>query len=207
MRQSQNADTLSHYSGVTGISGTGKVVYHEIKKFVKLVKMMAELNYDIRRLNYLRLSLIKETTAQNPDPDLVPLAVFQRAAIRILQQDNLVETEAYALIKQLISPVEEPKARLTSLALNDLKEGGLHDSQEPMISLNRLNLLVELYHYYPVFRTQDRNVSTELYYILSSNKKGTALENSLSKIMTTESSKEALELDKPSGRLTGASKT
>ena len=38
--------------------------------------MMAELNYDIRRLNYLRLTLIKETTAQNPNPDLVPLAVF-----------------------------------------------------------------------------------------------------------------------------------
>jgi hypothetical protein len=56
------------------------------------------------------------------------------------------------LIKELISPVEEHKARLTSLALNDLKEG-VHDSHEPMISLNRLNLLVELYHYYPVFRT------------------------------------------------------
>ena len=85
MRQSQNIDTFSHISGATSISGTGKVVYHEIKKFVKLVKMMAELNYDIRRLNYLRLTLIKETTAQNPNPDLVPLAVFQRAAIRILQ--------------------------------------------------------------------------------------------------------------------------
>jgi hypothetical protein len=110
------------------------------------------------------------------------------------------------LIKELISPVDEHKARLTSLALNDLKEG-VHDSHEPMISLNRLNLLVELYHYYPVFRTQDRNVSTELYYILSSNKKGTALETSLSKMMTTESSREALELDKPSGRQTGASRT
>ena len=31
-------------------------------------------------------------------------------------------------------------------------------------------MLIDLYHYYPTMRKQDRNVSTELYYILSSNK-------------------------------------
>ena len=44
------------------------------------------------------------------------------------------------------------------------------------ISLSRLSLLIDLYHYFPVFRKQDRNLSTELYYILSSNKKGQALD-------------------------------
>jgi len=78
-----------------------------------------------------------------------------------------------------------------------------------MISLNRLNLLVELYHYYPVFRTKDRNVSTELYYILSSNKKGTAFEGAVNRVLTTESSRENFDLDKDkgTGRLMGASKT
>ena len=78
-----------------------------------------------------------------------------------------------------------------------------------MISLNRLNLLVELYHYYPVFRTKDRNVSTELYYILSSNKKGTAYDGSPTKMLTAESSRENFDLDgkDKTGRLMGASKT
>jgi hypothetical protein len=76
MRQSLNVDTMSHISGTTNMSLGGKAAYHEIKKFIKLIKLMAEQDYDIRRLNYLRLTLIKETTAQNPNPDLVPLPVF-----------------------------------------------------------------------------------------------------------------------------------
>jgi|LauGreDrversion4_2_1035121.scaffolds.fasta_scaffold60299_1 hypothetical protein len=63
MRQSLNTDTLSHISGTTNMSMTGKAAYHEVKKFIKLVKLMAEQDYDIRRLNYLRLTLIKETSA------------------------------------------------------------------------------------------------------------------------------------------------
>ena len=77
------------------MSVSGKAAFHEIKKFIKLIKLMADQDYDIRRLNYLRLSLIKETSASNPNPDLVPLAVFQRAAIRILQQDNFADSEVY----------------------------------------------------------------------------------------------------------------
>lgn len=65
-----------------------------------------------------------------------------------------------------------------------------------MISLNRLNLLAELYHYYPIFRTKDRNVSTELYYILSSNKKGAAYDGSSpNKILTRESSRDNFDFD------------
>jgi len=62
MRQSVNADTVSHISGTTNMSLAGKAAVHEVKKFVKLVKLMAEKDYDIRRLNYLKLTLIKETT-------------------------------------------------------------------------------------------------------------------------------------------------
>jgi hypothetical protein len=43
MRQSQNSvDTLSHITGLTNMSVTGKAAYHEIKKFIKLIKLMAE---------------------------------------------------------------------------------------------------------------------------------------------------------------------
>lgn len=41
---------------------------------------------------------------------------------------------------------------------------------EEGISLAKFSLLIDLYHYYPTMRKQDRNISTELYYILSSNK-------------------------------------
>ena len=50
---------------------------------------------------------------------------------------------------------------------------------EEEISLSRFSLLVDLYHYYPVLRKQDKNISTELFYILSSNKRGQALHSSL----------------------------
>ena len=53
--------------------------------------------------------------------------------------------------------------------------------EEMMISLNRLSMLIDLFHYYPLFRKyktnldksiyrQDRNASSELYMVLSSNK-------------------------------------
>jgi len=60
-----------------------------------------------------------------------------------------------------------------------------------------------------VFRTKDRNVSTELYYILSSNKKGAAFDGAVNRVLTTESSREHFdfEKDKGTGRLMGASKT
>jgi len=42
MRQSLNVDTMSHISGTTNMSLGGKAAYHEIKKFIKLIKLMAE---------------------------------------------------------------------------------------------------------------------------------------------------------------------
>lgn len=57
------------------MSLSGKAAYHEIKKFIKLVKIMAQENFDIRRLNYLRIALTKE----NADTDFIPLATFLRA--------------------------------------------------------------------------------------------------------------------------------
>lgn len=69
------------------------------------------------------------------------------------------------MMRELLAEDQGPKDLLAQL-----------DTNEQMISLQRLNLLVDLYHYYPVLRTKDRNISTELYYILSSNKKGQAFE-------------------------------
>jgi hypothetical protein len=44
--------------------------------------------------------------------------------------------------------------------------------EDLMFSLPRFGLLVELYHYFPIMHKKDSNVSTELYYVLSSNKSG-----------------------------------
>ena len=73
-------------------------------------------------------------------------------------------------MKDLLSD-QSPK--LTSLAVNQTTD------DELMISVNRLNLLVELYHYYPILRKKDRNLSTELYFVMSSNKKGTAYDKNI----------------------------
>ena len=68
-RTSNNEDTLSTMSGMTNVSLNGRAAYHEVHKYIKLIKKMAELNYDIRRLNYLRISLLREN---NTDTDFIP---------------------------------------------------------------------------------------------------------------------------------------
>ncbi len=59
------------------------------------------------------------------------------------------------------------------------------DDSDGFISLSRFNLLAELYHYFPILRTKDKNISTELYYIMSSNKRGQAAEVATTKASNT----------------------
>ena len=58
-----------------------------------------------------------------------------------------------------------------------MKEALLADEpgNEETLSMARLGLLIDLYHYFPIMRKQDKNLSTELFYVLSSNKRGTTL--------------------------------
>ena len=130
---------------------------------------------------------MKESGLEGSNQDHIPLPIFVRQAIRVLKIDSFQESEAFKIMKDLLAPVEDgTKARLTSLAVNKEQNDEI---EEAVISLNRFNLLIELYHYYPIFRTKDRNVSTELYYIMSSNKKGAAYEGSLSRMLSKEPSK------------------
>jgi hypothetical protein len=64
-----NEDTMSVMSGMSNVSLNGRAAYHEVHKYIKLIKKMAELNYDIRRLNYLRISLLREN---NTETDFIP---------------------------------------------------------------------------------------------------------------------------------------
>lgn len=203
-------DTLTNVSGLSSMSLSGKAAYHEIKRFIKLVKIMAQDNFDIRRLNYLRLALTKE----NSDTDFIPLAAYVRACQRILNvSQDFERSETFTLMKELLAPsIEQVKERFGAAAdYNSNYEDGF-------VSLSRFNLLVELYHYFPIMRTKDKNISTELYYIMSSNKRGQAeSNNSNTAAITTKTSNNHLvsessrsqffnEKDE-NGRLKGASKT
>jgi hypothetical protein len=72
-RGSNNEDALSTMSGMSNVSLNGRAAYHEVHKYIKLIKKMAELNYDIRRLNYLRISLLREN---NTETDFIPYTQF-----------------------------------------------------------------------------------------------------------------------------------
>ncbi len=77
--------------------------------------------------------------------------------------------------------------------------------EDLMFSLPRFGLLVELYHYFPVMYKKDSNLSTQLFYILSSNKKGNAEKTSRN---VSESARGNSEDGNPDfNRLQGMSKT
>ena len=66
---------------MSNVSLNGRAAFHEVHKYVKLIKRMAELNYDIRRLNYLRISLLREN---NTETDFIPYTQFVTQSTRIL---------------------------------------------------------------------------------------------------------------------------
>ena len=150
-------------SGMSNVSLNGRSAYHEVHKYIKLIKKMAELNYDIRRLNYLRISLLREN---NTETDFIPYSQFVTQSTRILNNiRDFQESEVLATMKDLLTEPKNP--------------GDLNPREEDlMFSLPRFGLLVELYHYFPVMYKKDANLSTQLYYVLSSNKKGHAEKSS-----------------------------
>ena len=144
-RTSNNEDTLSTMSGMTNVSLNGRAAYHEVHKYIKLIKKMAELNYDIRRLNYLRISLLREN---NTETDFIPYPQFVTQSTRILNNiRDFQESDVLATMKDLLT---EPKIA-----------GDPNPREEDlMFSLPRFGLLVELFHYFPVMYKKDANLST-----------------------------------------------
>ncbi len=64
-----NDDAMSTMSGMSNVSINGRAAFHEVHKYIKLIKKMTVLNYDIRRLNYLRISLLRDN---NSETDFIP---------------------------------------------------------------------------------------------------------------------------------------
>lgn len=60
---------------------------------------------------------------------------------------------------------------MTACAIEDKTESdNFFKDEETMISCSKLNLLIDLYHHYPYIKRKDKNLSEDLYYIMSSNK-------------------------------------
>lgn len=111
---------------------------------------MADINIDNRRINYLRVCLYQDDQGENP----ATLGHFTRTASKILNVSNFPESELYQLLKEVM--VDNPATA------ND----------DTLINLARFSLLIDLYHYFPTLKKQDKNSSNDIYYILSSNKRG-----------------------------------
>jgi hypothetical protein len=175
---------------MSNVSLNGRAAFHEVHKYVKLIKRMAELNYDIRRLNYLRISLLREN---NTETDFIPYTQFVTQSTRILSNvKDFQESDILATMKELLT---EPKV-----------PGDPNPRDEDlMFSLPRFGLLVELYHYFPILYKKDQNLSTQLYYILSSNKKGNAEKSSQNVSESARGNSE--ERGSDFNRLQGMSKT
>ena len=62
-------DAMSTMSGMSNVSINGCAAFHEVHNYIKLIKKMTVLNYDIRRLNYLRISLLRDN---NSETDFIP---------------------------------------------------------------------------------------------------------------------------------------
>jgi hypothetical protein len=157
---------------VSTVSSTvGRLAVNELQKYLKIVNKMAEISIDIRRLNYLRLCLLSD----DEENKYLPVDFFLKTAAKILNLPHFEKSELYALMKEV----------LLSEAANTLNNKGNGGQQtdsvsvvaarsgaapEEGISLAKFSLLIDLYHYYPIMRKTDRNTSSDLYMILSSNK-------------------------------------
>ena len=124
--------------------------------------------------------------------DKVSFSVFAKQASKIFKRPDFQESELASMMKEMLQQgCETSNNEDTKSVMSGIPQ--LKSDEETFISLERLSLLVDLYHYFPIMRKQDRNLSTELYYILSSNKKGQAYDSA------TRSGSSQLKLsDKPS---------
>jgi uncharacterized protein YueI len=64
---------MSTISGMSNLSLNGRIAFKEVHTYIKLIKKMAEQCYDIRRLNYLRITLLREN---NTETDFIPYPQF-----------------------------------------------------------------------------------------------------------------------------------
>lgn len=133
-----------------------------MQKYLQIITKMTESTMDIRRLNYLRLCLLKDEEENN----ILPFDFFLKTASKILNYPNFGDSEVYQLMKEVLT-----ESNHTGGTSNGQESATVIGSEiEEGISLAKFSLLIDLYHYYPTMRKQDNNKSTELYYILSSNK-------------------------------------
>ena len=101
-----------------------------------------------------------------------------------LMSDQVLKSYFNMIVKLDQNASKEVFESMTACAIEDKKDSDnfLKDEEikrkmfhkicdlETMISCSKLNLLIDLYHHYPYIKRKDKNLSEDLYYIMSSNK-------------------------------------
>lgn len=90
-------DRLSSVS--TQSQKLGKLALNEMQKYLQLISKMTEATIDIRRLNYLRLCLLKDEEEQS----IIPFDFFLKTATKILNFPSFPESEIYRLMKDVLT--------------------------------------------------------------------------------------------------------
>lgn len=114
---------------------------------------------DIRNVNYVRVLLAKEAGKT------VPYSQFLRMCQTTLKIKDFEETDVCRLMREVLAVAAEEDNNTQSSTV-------IGAASEEVVSIAKFNLLADLYHYFPMVRKQEANISTELYYVLSSNKRG-----------------------------------
>lgn len=151
-------ESQSTVSGLSSVSTTvGKVAYAELQRYLKVVQAMTVHSIDIRNVNYMRLLLAKEAGKTT-----VPYSQFLRMCQTCLRIKEFEETDVCRLMREVLAVAAEEDNTQSSTVIGAAEE----------VSIAKFNLLADLYHYFPMVRKKEPNISTELYYVLSSNKRG-----------------------------------
>lgn len=150
-------ESQSSVSGLSSVSTTvGKVAYAELQRYLKVVQAMTVHSVDIRNVNYVRVLLAKEAGKT------VPYNQFLRMCQTTLKIKDFEETDVCRLMREVLAVAAEEDNTQSSTVIGASEE----------VSIAKFNLLADLYHYFPMVRKKEANISTELYYVLSSNKRG-----------------------------------
>eukprot|EP00347_Sterkiella_histriomuscorum_P006774 403351480 len=122
----------------------------DLSKFVSTITVLHENSVDYRKMNFLRLTILKEF--QNIQ--YISIQHFAKFFSTILKIPNIESNPIFLSIRECISD---------DFTQNDY-------SEDIQLSMQKLNLLIDLYYHYPYLKRKDKNLSQDLYYILSSNK-------------------------------------
>ena len=128
-----------------------------LENHYKVTKALYEHEIDFRQMNSLKLGFLR---ADKEHHHALPVDEFRKIFRATMKEhcDSQIEYKVLHLI-----------------TVSGFLANILQDADGKRVELVPLNRLVDFYHYFPYFVKKDRNLSQELYYILSSNTSGDAL--------------------------------